>query len=329
MTKGTRLMMLFSGSGMKVKLTVFTITLVFISLSILFAVLTTSESLKIREDLARNAQTLAAFSSVSIYQDYISFYTHPNSEDFENFRSRTEKVMDMNGDLASITLAGTNGRILFDSSELQAGKYTGTDVRFAPDAMRPFLKSDEVTIRDADIGGAQGMEIIVPIEEPSIGHVTSAVYRFSYGSLQARLLSMQYYTVLIFVPILLATMAISAFFSARLTRPISKLTEATAKISKGDLDTKIEIKSHDEIGKLSESFNKMTADLKKLMEENKKYSIELEKKVNERTLELEKSKSELEVRNTDLERFNKLAVGRELKMVELKKKIQELEKGGK
>jgi len=45
---------------------------------------------------------------------------------------------------------------------------------------------------------------------------------------------------------------------------------------------------------------------------------ELEKRVEERTAELEKM-------NEELERFNKLFVGRELRMIELKKYIAELE----
>ena len=50
----------------------------------------------------------------------------------------------------------------------------------------------------------------------------------------------------------------------------------------------------------------------------KKFTEELEQKIEERTKQL---KAKIE----ELERFNKLAVGRELKMIELKKKIKELE----
>jgi len=46
------------------------------------------------------------------------------------------------------------------------------------------------------------------------------------------------------------------------------------------------------------------------------------KKVEE---ELKRSKKELEAKISDFERFSKLSIGRELKMVELKKRIRELE----
>ncbi len=58
---------------------------------------------------------------------------------------------------------------------------------------------------------------------------------------------------------------------------------------------------------------------KKREEEIRSLNAELEKRVRERTVELEK-------KNVELERFNKVFVGRELRMIELKKQIEKLEK---
>ncbi len=58
---------------------------------------------------------------------------------------------------------------------------------------------------------------------------------------------------------------------------------------------------------------------KKIDEELKKHREHLEELVKERTLELNQ-------KNEELEKFNKLFVGRELRMMELKKRIEELEK---
>lgn len=57
---------------------------------------------------------------------------------------------------------------------------------------------------------------------------------------------------------------------------------------------------------------------KKVEEELKKYQENLEDLVKERTKELEE-------KNKELERFNKLFVDRELRMIELKEKVKELE----
>jgi HAMP domain-containing protein len=119
---------------------------------------------------------------------------------------------------------------------------------------------------------------------------------------------------------------VSGFFlSRRITRPIINLRDAAIRIGKGSLDTQIRVRAGNEVGELASAFNQMTVDLRKSRKELEEYSKTLEEKVKERTKELEKSKKELEETNYDLERFNKLAVGRELKMIELKRKIKELE----
>ena len=103
-----------------------------------------------------------------------------------------------------------------------------------------------------------------------------------------------------------------------ITNPISKLTEAVDRVSKGDLDTTIDRTSNDEIGRLASNFNQLTKALALKKRELTEYHETLEHKVKERTAEIEK-------KNSELERFNKITVGRELKMVELKKKIEEME----
>lgn len=96
-----------------------------------------------------------------------------------------------------------------------------------------------------------------------------------------------------------------ALFTANLiTKPINVLIQATKEIAGGNLKGKVEINTKDEIGELAISFNEMADQL----QESKK---DIESKVAERTAELEKT--------------NKYMVGRELKMIELKKRVAELE----
>jgi len=60
--------------------------------------------------------------------------------------------------------------------------------------------------------------------------------------------------------ILVAVLA-SLWFAARVTRPVVSLADAARRVAAGDLSTKVEVESHDELGELAASFNRMTEDL--------------------------------------------------------------------
>lgn len=126
---------------------------------------------------------------------------------------------------------------------------------------------------------------------------------------------------------------ISYYFSKTMTRPLEVLRRGAEIIGKGNLDHRIKLKTNDEIEELGKTFNQMADDLKKshlALEESSKI---LEVKVKARTKELEELANELEnkvsertkqlkQRIEELERFHRLTIGRELKMIELKRALR-------
>jgi two-component system nitrogen regulation sensor histidine kinase NtrY len=62
------------------------------------------------------------------------------------------------------------------------------------------------------------------------------------------------------VGILVAVLA-SLWFAARVTRPVVSLAEAARRVAAGDLGTKVDVESSDELGELAVAFNRMTEDL--------------------------------------------------------------------
>jgi sigma-B regulation protein RsbU (phosphoserine phosphatase) len=70
--------------------------------------------------------------------------------------------------------------------------------------------------------------------------------------------------------ILLAYLLISKLIN----KPIERLIFAVSQLAAGDLDTRINISSHDELRLLADTFNKMTGDLKKSIEENARERVE-------------------------------------------------------
>lgn len=76
------------------------------------------------------------------------------------------------------------------------------------------------------------------------------------------------------------------FFCRTISSPIRQLSRAATEIGKGNLDVGVAIRSHDEVGQLADSFNRMAADLKEYRDRLLGYSTELEETVSERTADL-------------------------------------------
>lgn len=109
-------------------------------------------------------------------------------------------------------------------------------------------------------------------------------------------------------------------------KPIQLIHQAMLGISRGQMSQKVNVDSSSEIGDLARIFNTMSDELKS-------YYSDLEKEVKQKTKSLSE---EIESRKTaeiklqtsleEFQRMNMLMTGRELKMIQLKKEIEELKK---
>ena len=118
--------------------------------------------------------------------------------------------------------------------------------------------------------------------------------------------------------LLFASGIIGFILIGRITNSMKEMAEAAKEISQGNYKVKLSITADNELGQLSSSFNQMSDELEKSRQKLENYGKELEKKVEERT-------RELKAKNEELGRFNKLAIGRENAMIELKRKLKEME----
>jgi len=79
----------------------------------------------------------------------------------------------------------------------------------------------------------------------------------------------------------------------RVASPLSLLTRTVKRVADGDLTQNVQINSKDEIGELASSFNQMVSNLEKRSSEISELTLNLEKKIEERTQELELANAKL------------------------------------
>ncbi len=113
-----------------------------------------------------------------------------------------------------------------------------------------FVSADHIGIRYAVIG--------TPTQD---GSTVFAVFSLADADEASRLLRQQLWLITI-VLILLAGV-ISAWLAKRLADPVQAVTRAANQIEMGNYDVRLEVKSTDELGKLTSSLNSMSAQLRK------------------------------------------------------------------
>lgn len=95
---------------------------------------------------------------------------------------------------------------------------------------------------------------------------------------------------------LFVTLIVGYFFATWLTRPIAQISMVAAQVASGDLQARVAIDRHDEIGELSVSFNQMVDALQQSKKDMQNYSRELEEQVALRTFELDELNQSLDRR---------------------------------
>lgn len=154
----------------------------------------------------------------------------------------------------------------------------------------------------------------------------------TFKNIQVNIFSTWLMAAVSFIFVIIMVILFAILLTSRMLKPLSKLLNIVKRAGKGNLDIKLEIESRDEIGELAEEVNSMIKRLRVALEALEDEKKVLEIQVKARTKELEESAfnldeqikqrtKELRKRIEELERLHRLTVGRELKMLELKKQL--------
>jgi len=227
-------------------------------------------------------------------------------------------------DVKYIRVVNQDGTIYKSSIEKEWG-----GIIKEPDILK-VISTKKPLIKDSFFEGEKTKLIIYP------GYQNKTIWvEFTLASIEKTIRGMWMRDFLIMGSGLLVTILILIILLREIVNPLRKLNRACQEIRKGNLGVKIKVGSRTEIGELAETFNKTVEDLRKSKEALEKEKTGLEVKVQERTRELrkltetleekvKKRTKDLQERITELERFQRLTVGRELRMIELKKEIKKL-----
>jgi len=114
-----------------------------------------------------------------------------------------------------------------------------------------------------DISTEKWMYSLYPIAQTNL-NIVSLVTEKKAMAVMTTVYKRVSLTFLIVIGVILI---IGVLSSLTLTNQLQKLTEVTRRITKGDFDTQIDVKGQDEVAHLSQDFNSMTVELKRLMSE--------------------------------------------------------------
>ncbi len=105
---------------------------------------------------------------------------------------------------------------------------------------------------------------------------------------------------------LLASLVSVVFIWAVVHRPVKELMAGTQAMAAGNLEHRLPVRSHDELGELAASFNKMAGDLARAHDELTDWARRLEERVEQKTTELQQAQEHL-VRSEKMAALGKLA----------------------
>ncbi|AKG52759.1 phytochrome two-component sensor histidine kinase [Dehalogenimonas sp. WBC-2] len=168
--------------------------------------------------------------------------------------------------------------------------------------MRPLSDRFDQTVLSLTVGSSDSFEASNKGETELIGFASvpnlpwSVLVSTPKGTATAMVDVMMKNASLLLAGIILVSAIVGGFAILSVSRPLVQMRNISAKIAAGDLTKRVEVSQNSEIGDLGAAFNHMAQEIAEKESRLVEYAMDLEKRVEERTLELSRS-------NTDLEQF--------------------------
>lgn len=208
-------------------------------------------------------------------------------------------------DMLSSTNLGYEGYpIVLDSAGVAIVHPSKMGEDFSSEKFVQTIKADTETKNDLDATVDGEKSVIVYNKVPELNWTVAAVYKID--NLHGLANSMEKIILIIAIAIIAATFIVLFLFITHILKPINKLGALMEEVSQGDLSVNIEVKSQDEIGKLTQHFNTMVVNMKNIISVVQESSNNVEQRSHHLSaLAEETSASSAEVSNA----VNDIAIG--------------------
>ena len=213
-----------------------------------------------RSSLIDNAESFASLSVESIIDNHVRYY----ESGFYQYIQIVDNLMSLNKDIISLQMVDVNGKILFDSAEIEDGKYEDffNGGRYLEDS-ESINRAADSTASTIIYEDEKLIDIFQPYVEEWGRHDYSVRYYASLSSLDEMTNEMVFtISVLSAIFIIISFFLIFILFKWFITNPVGELIKGVRLMGKGEMGHTVKINSNDELGELSSAFNSMSVALK-------------------------------------------------------------------
>lgn len=208
------------------------------------------------EDQARAELSNLATSIVSIIEN------EPNSE---TSMDTVSALVDAHA--ANAAIIGFSDELSLFTTDKQSAELPASVFEKEEELSRVFREGESVVLKKDFLVTKNGEKVhdqLIIVGTPvTIGQKNGAVYLYQSLGVTKETNQKARYIIYLCAGIAIILTTIFAFFlSSRITAPLRKMREAAIQIAKGKFDAKVPILTHDEIGELALTFNRMGRQLK-------------------------------------------------------------------
>jgi len=232
--------------GIRVKATLFVLLLLVSTTLGLYIIAARIMSQHILSEMIMRAEALTRSMASSAGYSLLS-------QDLLGLDNIVYKIKSSNQDIEYIAVVNPASEILVHSEIEKAGQ------KFSPEEGPVIRKTEDGTVM-RDIRGKSGslfeMSSPVVFMNKNLGSVILGINKSALAAAQR---DARRKMLLVFAVILILGMAGSLLLSSFMTRPIQELSKGVTELKRGKRSQPLHVYSHDELGRLTESFNEMTA----------------------------------------------------------------------